>query len=198
MLLLYCHTTIFSAIATIIGLAIALGGSIIGLVQLSNLQKSKCIDFTYKVYIDLFNWLNDPKNTDIKEWLLEKDNYKSIPIEQYFRLGDLFEKFEAVNVLQKRSSLDEETFYALISFYVDMAAHLEKRPTAREFIKTERLKHEKKIPVTSNVFAGFYKLRVRIHKYEIRKHYKELSRPPIKLNRIVVVFRFLRLSRHKK
>ncbi len=47
--------------------------------------------------MDLFNFLNDSRNQDIKDWLLEKDNYQPIPPDQYFRLDDLFEKFEVKN-----------------------------------------------------------------------------------------------------
>ena len=72
-------------------------GATVGLYQLIQLKRGKRIDFTYKVYMDLFNFLNDSRNQDIKDWLLEKDNYQPIPPDQYFRLDDLFEKFEVKN-----------------------------------------------------------------------------------------------------
>lgn len=170
MVLLHYPGHYYADIISTLSFLVAFAILIVGGIQLFRIIKDKRVDFTYQVYRDLFQYLNDPTNENIKEWLFEGKNYKEIPKDQYYKLGDLFEKFEAVNSLAKQNSLDEQTFYSLISFYVDMAASDKKTLTADMFIKSERESYKSKIPYSANLYDGFYKLRKRIADYEKKHH----------------------------
>lgn len=142
---------------------------LIGAINLYFFRHDKKVDFTYKVYRDLFSTINT--NPQVKEWLLDVKDSKPIPKDEWYKLGDLFEKIESVETLARQNSLDETVFYDLIAYWVDMAASPSKSPTAKEFIEYERERHKDKIPFADNLYEGFDSLRKRIHDIEVRKGY---------------------------
>jgi hypothetical protein len=131
--------------------------------QLSQIKKDKRVEFTYKVYMDFFAFINEERNKDLKEWLFGRDK-AAIAEKDYDRLGDLFEKFESVNTLLMCNSLDENVFYNLISYYIEKA-FVAKKPTADEFIASVRKHETKKIGGdTSDIFQGSEELYKKVMK----------------------------------
>jgi len=104
----------------------------------------------------------------VKEWLFVGINRKPFHKDEWYKLGDLFEKFEAVESLSRLGFLDEAVFYDLISYYITMAvAAIE--PTADEFIEDERKYHKGKIPYEGNLYDGFYSLKDKVLNLEAEK-----------------------------
>lgn len=146
---------------------------IIGWLQLSQFKRDKKVEFTYKVYMDFFNFLNEGKNTDLKNWLFGDEK---IPETEYIRLGDLFEKFESVYALLIQNSLDETVFYELISYYIEKV-FAAKNPSAKDFIEFVRKDDEPKIGgPTSDIFQGTEKLYEKVKKIRSKRSKKSIFR----------------------
>jgi hypothetical protein len=126
---------------------------VVGWWQLRNFREEKRIEFGYKVYTNFFSFLDMDKNKDIKDWLFGKEP----KINDWDRLGDLFEKFEVVYTFMKKNLIDDELFYDLFSFYIEKAFSA-KNPSAQEYIEYARKKEEGKIGKTDDIFIGVERL----------------------------------------
>lgn len=133
-------------------------------------KKSQLSEFTHRVYIDFFNFINKEKNNDLKDWLFGRTELKG----KMERLGDLFEKFEAVYTLMKRNLIEDEMFYDLISYYIEMANSKENKPNADDYIKFARDEAKKKgVIKTDDIFIGFYLMLDKIGKMSAEREGKD-------------------------
>lgn len=155
----------YADIVTTLMLLVTIAIFIVGYRQLKGFIKGQKVDFTYKVYKDLIDLIHNPAYKAVDDWLF-KD--KKIDNEDDLNcLGDLFEKIEAVYSLLLTDSLDEDTFYWTISFYIDLANSKDKKPSAKEFIEQERNKYAEKIPFSNNLYESFKKLVEKIKDKEV-------------------------------
>jgi len=130
--------------------------------QLRDIRKHRRVEFTYQLYRDFFNYLNDEKNRDIKGWLFGQDVVNLDGI----KIGDLLEQFEAVWSLQTKDLVDEDIVYDLFSYYI-MKASNTANPTASAYI--DQLKLEEKeclVGYTDDLFVGYENL---LRQMEARK-----------------------------
>ena len=124
-------------------------------------RKSQLLEFTHRVYVDIFNFINEERNIDLKDWLFGRKEFN----DKMERLGDLFEKFEAVYTLLKKKIIEDEMFYDLIGYYIEMANSKENKPTADDYIKFAREEAKQKgVIKTDDMFIGFYLLLEKIRK----------------------------------
>lgn len=86
--------------------------------QLSSLKTQRKIDFTYKIYKDLLDWLNSHK--ECKDWVFsDLNNFPPLrPNYEKWEFDDYLGHFEAVWSLRKRKSVDDEIVYDLLSDYL--------------------------------------------------------------------------------
>ena len=135
-------------------------------------RKSQLLEFTHRVYMDIFNFLNEERNRDLKDWLFGRKEFK----DKKERLGDLFEKFEAVYSLMKRKLIDDEMFYDLIGYYIEMSNSKENKPKAADYIKFARDEAKKKgVIKTDDIFIGFYRMLEKIQKISFERNGKDES-----------------------
>lgn len=119
--------------------------------QLKDIRKHRTIEFTYQLYRDFFNYLNDEKNKDLKSWLFGG----KVPNIDRDKIGDLLEQFEAVWSLQSKNLVDDDVAYDLLSYYI-LKASTAVEPTASEYI--EELKQSEKICLhgyTDDLYVGY-------------------------------------------
>jgi hypothetical protein len=129
--------------------------------QLLQFIADKKADFTYQVYIDFFNFINKSENSITKAWIFgsnEKPIDRFIGDEEnpeWVKISDVLEKFEAVAVLWKKHSIDEDIFYGIISYYLDSANKKTKNPNLHDYIKIERqADKDAGIPNPEHTFGG--------------------------------------------
>ena len=72
--------------------------------QLKDIRKHQMIEFTYQLYRDFFNYLNDEKNKKQKDWLF---GLAPSDIDEV-KIGDLLEQFEALWSLQSKGLIDDD------------------------------------------------------------------------------------------
>lgn len=135
-------------------LLITLAILLVGYWSLSQSRKDKKIEFTYKVYMDFLAFLNMPENKDIKGWMYGLNSIE-LSAENKIRLGDLFEKFEAIYSLLKAGTINDEIWYDLISYYVEKASTSVK-PTYMEFFKTYQEGDKDTVIKVDDIFKGFH------------------------------------------
>jgi len=123
---------------------------VVGYFQLQAFKKANKIEFTYRVYMDFFIFLNKPDNSDLKLWMFGKDVEVK---DKDIRIGDILEKFEAMNSLMKTGSMDDGIFYDTMGFYVEksFSAH---NPSAMEYIDNARKEEKNNLKKTSDLYDG--------------------------------------------
>ena len=122
--------------------------------QLKDIRKHQMIEFTYQLYRDFFNYLNDEKNKKQKDWLF---GLAPSDIDEV-KIGDLLEKFEALWSLQSKGLIDDDIAYDLFSYYV-LKASVATAPSASEYIS--RLKREDRECLreyTDDLYVGYNSL----------------------------------------
>jgi len=135
-------------------------------------RKAQLFEFTYRVYIDFFSFLNEERNNDLKDWLFGRIELTG----KMERLGDLFEKFEAVYSLMKRKLIEDEMFYDLISYYIELANSKENKPMADDYIKFAREEAKKKgVIKTDDICIGFYLMLEKIRRMSSEREGKDKS-----------------------
>ena len=174
MTILHCHIPYYSYVISTLSFLVAFAILIVGSKQLQKMTANKRIDFTYQVYMDFFSFLNDKENKDLKGWLFGE---QVILPNNYTRLGDLFEKFEAVYSLMKQKSINREVFYDLISYYVEKASSSTNNPNFEHYVQYIRDEELKKgvVVETGDIFIGFQHLLNLIRKISKEREGKDKS-----------------------
>lgn len=114
---------------------------LIGWNQLAQLKKEKKIEFTYSVYKDLCNFLNDARNEKINDWfydLLPRDSKIEVNSKDWIKIGKLLEKFESIAAFKDRKVIDEKIYEGIISTYIWEMFTYTKNPTVVQYIEAER------------------------------------------------------------
>lgn len=126
---------------------------VISYYQLVDIRKHKRIEFTYQLYRDFFNYLNEERNSDLRNWLLG-DKVKNLDRN---KIGDLLEHFEAVWSLQNKKQIEDDVVYDLFSFYI-MKAEQAKNPSALEYIEKTRLDKNGGLDYSNDLYIGYESL----------------------------------------
>ena len=137
-----CHCYHHINYAEWLTLFVAAIGVVIAWIELQRIATEKKIDFTIRVYNDLFAFLNNPENKTLKNWFyaLPESNPTKITInsEDWIKIGQLFEKFEAVAILKKKNAIDYDVYDEIISTYIQEVFAYPESPTAMAYIEHER------------------------------------------------------------
>jgi hypothetical protein len=118
--------------------------------QLLDIRKHKRIEFTYQLYRDFFNYLNEEKNKDQKDWLFGV----VVPNIDKIKIGDLLEHFEAVWSLQNKSLVEIDIVYDLFGYYI-LKVSAAKCPSVVEYIEELRIQEPE---FSADLFIGFESL----------------------------------------
>ena len=141
--------------------------------QLVDIRKHKRVEFTYQLYRDFFNYLNEEKNKDQKDWLFGED-IKNI---DKTKIGDLLEQFEAVWSLQNKKLVEDDVVYDLFGVYIIKAAEA-KNPSATEYIAQLKIEEKKVLKFSEDLFIGYESLlkqmksKKKLYKKSFRKDLK--------------------------
>jgi hypothetical protein len=132
--------------------------------QFRRLIKDKKVEFTYKVYSDFFNFLNDKENKDLRLWLFGDKS----ALKDENKIGDLLEKIEVVYTLSKRQSIDDEVLYDLISYYIEKIFKAT-NPTAKDYIIKARDLERKHLRKADDLFIGCERLRDKVEQMSLNR-----------------------------
>jgi hypothetical protein len=138
---------------------------VIAYYQLLDIREHKRIEFTYQLYRDFFNYLNETENKELKDWLFGTE-VKNLDRN---KIGDLLEQFEAVWSLQNKNLIEEDVVYDLFSFYILKAAEA-KNPSALQYLEQVRIEEKGLVGYADDLFIGYEYL------FQIMKDKKNIAK----------------------
>ena len=123
---------------------------IVAYFQLIDIRKQKKIEFTYSLYRDFFNYINNNENQEIKNWLFGISKNETDTI----KIGDLLEHFEALWSLKRQGMIDTDIAYDLFGYYIVKASKAI-NPTTEEFICELKELEQQNLGFRDDLFEGF-------------------------------------------
>lgn len=155
---------LFAPLLTIVALLIAY-------FQLTDVRKQKKIEFTYSLYRDFFNYLNNKENRDVKNWLFGIETSEIDKI----KIGDLLEHFEALWSLKKQKMIDIGIAYDLFGYYIVKASKAV-NPTADEYINELKILEQQNLVFRDDLFEGFQSILLDMQDREYFKYRRNIPK----------------------
>ncbi|MEP7195446.1 MAG: hypothetical protein ABI851_02935 [Saprospiraceae bacterium] len=154
LIMLFCNSHFFELkFVDLIAPILTIAALIIAYYQLVDIRKQKRIEFTYQLYRDFFNFINEERNCDIRKWIFGEEVKK---IDRN-KIGDLLEQFEAVWSLQNKRQIENDVVYDLFAFYI-FKAEQAKNPSALEYIEQLRIDEKNLLEFSNQLFIGYESL----------------------------------------